>query len=115
MIARAVNNLPPDVEYISAAGNFSNHSYTSIFSPSNSDASYHDFNTLGLEDTRQMVDFGEGYYTVVLQWNDDFYSLSNLLGYRYDGAQNDLDFILEDENGNTSGFCRGQQFWQRSI
>ena len=110
MIARAVNNLPPDVEYISAAGNFSNHSYTSIFSPSNSDPSYHDFNTMGLEDTRQMVDFGEGYYTVVLQWNDDFYSLSDLLGYGYDGAQNDLDFILEDENGNILASAEDNNF-----
>ncbi len=73
MIALQVKNLPNEVEYVSAAGNFAGHSYTGVFSPAKSNPSYHDFNTMGLEDTKQMVDFGEGFYTVVFQWNNNFY------------------------------------------
>jgi len=100
MIARTVNSLPADVFYITAAGNFGDNSHAGTFNPSSTNPLLHDFNTTGQEDTIQSISLGDGYYTIVLQWDDDFYSLRDVFQDGNDGAQNDLDIFLVDDLGN---------------
>ena len=54
----------------------------------------HNFSTTGT-DIYQQLSLAPGTYTIVLQWDNDFYSLTG-----GNGALNDLDFYLVDNNGN---------------
>ena len=83
--------------YISAAGNFGTQSYSANFNPvpaPNGLTGYaHNFSTTGT-DIYQQLSLTPGIYTIVLQWDNDFYSLTG-----GNGALNDLDFYLVDNNG----------------
>ena len=84
--------------YISAAGNFGTQSYSANFNPvplpSGLTGYAHNFSTTGT-DIYQQLSLAPGTYTIVLQWDNDFYSLTG-----GNGALNDLDFYLVDNNGN---------------
>ncbi len=84
------------VSYFSAAGNFGVKSYENIFdsaaAPSGILGAAHNF---GGGDIKQSISLAPGIYTIVLQWEDNIYSLKQL-----PGALNDLDIYLTDNNGN---------------
>lgn len=83
------------VEYLTSAGNFASRGYESTFRPvtSGEGETVHDFSGSG--DYLQQLTLGTGEYLIVLQWDDDFYSIDG-----GSGARNDLDFFLADEQGN---------------
>lgn len=105
VISKAVDEVTGQgVSYFTAAGNFGNKSYRSNFNPVPAPDTLsgfaHDF---GGGDIYQSLSLAPGTYTIVLQWEDKFYSLdpSSL------GAKNDFDIYLRDNNGNTLfGFNR---------
>ena len=77
------------VLYFTSAGNYSDRAYTSTF---NDDGSgFHDFGYGNL----QPCSLGVGEYLIILQWEDDFYSLQQGTGVKYD-----FDIFLADDNGN---------------
>ncbi|HEY0750980.1 MAG TPA: S8 family serine peptidase, partial [Chitinophagaceae bacterium] len=94
-----VNNA--NVAFFTSAGNFGTRSYTNLFTPvtvPGITAPAHDF---GSGDYRQRLRLKPGTYTIVLQWQDDVYSLGNTSA----GTLNDMDFYLIDPSG-TIGFNR---------
>lgn len=105
VIAKAVEEVSAKgVSYITAAGNFGNKSYRNTFNPvaapSGITGFAHDFYG---GDIYQSITLVPGTYTIVLHWNEPFYSL-NPAG---NGARNDLDIYLRDNSGNTLfGFNR---------
>ena len=99
VVAKAVDSVTSKgVSYFSAAGNFGNQSYESIFrpvaAPNGIVGQAHNFSTTGT-DVFQNITLTPGTYTVVLQWEDDIYSL----GPSQNGTTNDLDIYLTDNNG----------------
>jgi hypothetical protein len=80
--------------YISAAGNFGAQSYSANFNPvpaPNGMSGYaHNFGT----SIYQPLSLTAGIFTIVLQWDNDFYSLGQA-----NPAPNDLDWYLVDNNG----------------
>ena len=93
IIAKSIDDAASKgVDYFSAAGNFGNRSFGSTFSPSPApNETKHDF---GGGDFLQNIQLGTGQYIIVLQWDDDFYSLDG------SGAKNDLDIYLADDDGS---------------
>ncbi|HEX5653883.1 MAG TPA: S8 family serine peptidase, partial [Chitinophagaceae bacterium] len=96
VIAQAANEVAEDsVAYFAAAGNFSNRSYTANFdttaAPFGFTGHAHQF---APGDIYQLDSMRAGVYTLVLQWEDGFYSLGDPLG-----AQNDLDIYIVDNTG----------------
>jgi hypothetical protein len=81
--------VPQGVLYFTSAVNYSDRAYTSNFNDGGS--GFHDFGY----GTLQPVSLGLGEYLVILQWEDDFYSLQEGTG-----AQFDFDIFLADDNGN---------------
>ena len=83
------------VSYFSAAGNFGSKSYEAVFNPAPAPTGIlgqaHNF---GGGDIFQNDSLKAGVYTIVLQWEDAFYSLGQ------GGAKNDFDIYLTDGNGN---------------
>ena len=77
------------VLYFTSAGNYGDRAYTSNFNDGGSGV--HDFGY----GTLQPVSLGVGEYLIILQWEDDFYSLQEGTG-----AQFDFDIFLADDNGN---------------
>ena len=97
VVAQAVEDVTATgVNYFTSAGNFGIKSYEGIFKPVAAPAGYlgvaHDF---GGGDYFQNLTLPKGTYTIALQWDDDFYSISGA-----GGAQNDLDIYLVDQFGN---------------
>ncbi|MBD0297649.1 MAG: S8 family serine peptidase, partial [Flavisolibacter sp.] len=97
-VAQAVDYVKSQgVTYVSAAGNFGTNSYQNLFNgklaPNNISGFAHEFST---GDFYQKVSLKTGTYTIVLQWQDNFYSLG-----QSSGAQNDLDIYLTNNNGAT--------------
>ncbi len=94
IIAQAVDDVVTNqgVSYFSAAGNFARNAYESTNFGATTDSDvlinglYHDFDTGVGVDTRQLVTFNPGDNTIVLQWDDPFYTL--------DGVDTDLDIYL---------------------
>ncbi|MEO6135037.1 MAG: MBG domain-containing protein [Ginsengibacter sp.] len=88
------------VTYITSAGNFGNKSYGSLFKavdvPEGYSGKAHDFGGGDIlqSDSVKGTELNPGIYTIVLQWEDDIYSLNG------SGTSNDLDIYLADENGN---------------
>ncbi len=112
IIARAVDDATSSgVSYFSAAGNFGKKSYEGTFTGIPAPASIsgitgtvHDF---GGNNPFQALNLTPGNYTIVLQWDDNFYSLPTSGGIQTDGAQTDLDIFLTDNLGATLfGFNR---------
>ena len=64
--------------------------------PNGSNAKAHNFSNAG-DDTYQKIRLKKGSYTLVLQWDDDVYSMG---GIGNTGAKKDLDIYLTDEAGN---------------
>ncbi|MBK9412202.1 MAG: hypothetical protein IPN61_02060 [Bacteroidetes bacterium] len=96
VIAQAVEDVSASgVNYFTSAGNFGIKSYEGVFTPMVAPAGYagaaHDF---GGGDFYQSITLPKGTYTIALQWNDDFYSIGEIVG-----AQNDLDIFLVDQFG----------------
>lgn len=98
------------VSYVTAAGNFGVKSYESIFQPAAGNppsglvGKAHDFGggDIFQNDSIKGSILQPGIYTIVLQWEDDIYSLGNNTG-----TVNDLDIYLTDNNGVTLfGFNR---------
>ncbi len=95
-VAKAVNEVSAQgVAYFSAAGNFANKSYQSIFKAAIANGKAHDF---GGGDSLQHLTLKKGDYTIVLQWQDSIYSLGQT---QTGGTQNDLDIYLTTNNGLT--------------
>ncbi|MDX2442969.1 MAG: S8 family serine peptidase, partial [Bacteroidales bacterium] len=96
IVAQAVDAVKAqDVTYISAAGNYSDKSYQSMFNPSSSPSGITgDAHNFGGGDIYQNISLEEGTYTIVLQWEDNT-NASQLL------TNNDLDIYLSNENGTT--------------
>lgn len=98
VVSKAVDDVTTlGVSYFTAAGNFGSKSYRNQFhpvaAPSGITGFAHDF---GGGDINQSLSLAPGTYTIVLQWDDDIYSLdpSTL------GAKNDFDIYLTDNSGN---------------
>jgi hypothetical protein len=98
------------VSYVTAAGNFGVKSYESIFHPATGNppsglpGKAHDFGggDIFQNDSLKGTVLQPGVYTIVLQWEDDIYSLGGS-----GGTVNDLDIYLTDNNGVTLfGFNR---------
>lgn len=104
VIARTVNAVnAAGVAYFTSAGNFGQKSYTSIYrsapAPGNIASSAHDFSGTG--DIYQRLRLKAGTYSIVLQWQDNIYSLAQT-----QGTVNDMDMYLIDQGGERIGFNR---------
>ena len=99
-IALAVDSVENmGVKYFTSAGNFGDNSYEAQFNPAIDTISNHDFNPLGGNsnvDTKQKIRFKNGFVRIVLQWDDNYYSV-----YPYTGAEVDLDIYLITDGGDT--------------
>ena len=88
------------VVYVATAGNFGNKSYGSVFNPApapqNMPGLAHNFGNGDVlqSDSLKGTALTPGIYTIVLQWEDDIYSLSA------HGTRNDLDIYLADDEGH---------------
>ncbi|MEO6638961.1 MAG: hypothetical protein ABIN25_11840 [Ginsengibacter sp.] len=96
VVAQAVNQVTAQgVSYFSAAGNFGNTSYQGTFNPVPAPVGIigtaHNF---GGGDIYQSISLKPGTYTIVLQWDDNIYSM------RQGGTKNDLDIYLTGFNGS---------------
>ncbi|HET7897642.1 MAG TPA: S8 family serine peptidase, partial [Flavisolibacter sp.] len=104
VVARAVDQVnAAGVAYFTSAGNFGQKSYSNTFrrapAPAGLGATYaHDFSGTG--DIYQRLKLKSGSYTIVLQWQDNIYSLAQSTG-----TINDLDMYLIDQGGRI-GFNR---------
>jgi hypothetical protein len=99
MVAQAVDVVTAQgVSYWTSAGNFGNKSYEAIYTPTTAPGNIigtaHDF---GGGDRFQNISLTPGSYLLVLQWEDDAYSIAPLP----QGTQNDLDIYLTYDNGIT--------------
>ena len=96
-VAAAVDEVAAQgVSYFSAAGNCGTKSYQKTFAPMSAPSGFtgnaHNF---GSGDAFQRVSLTPGDYTLVLQWQDNIYSLNPGSG----GAQNDFDIYLTNTSG----------------
>jgi hypothetical protein len=98
------------VTYFSAAGNFGNKSYESVFNGVTNASviptgQIHKFGA-NASDIYQTLHLKPGSYTIVLQWDDEFHSLGSV-----NGVQTDMDLYLIGANGYTLfGFNRSNLF-----
>ncbi|MEL6925058.1 MAG: hypothetical protein AAFO94_13495, partial [Bacteroidota bacterium] len=105
-VAQAVEQVAAaGATYVTAAGNYRNNSYSAVFnptlSPRNVNGAAHNF---GNGDIFQKISLEPDDYLLVLQWEDDIYSIE---GNGTGGAKIDLDVYLTNENGSTLfGFNR---------
>jgi len=96
-IAQTIIDLPPNIIFVSAAGNEADRHYQATYVPSSID-SFHDFaaaanapNTNGFGDS--FVDLEPGAtFCATLQWNDPF-----------EAAVNNYDLFIFDESNNVAG------------
>ena len=100
------------VSYFTSAGNFSNKSHEQNYRPVAPPAGFpagttaHDFNGSG--DIYQRIKLKPGSYTIVLQWEDDIYSIGQT---QSGGTKNDFDLYLTDLSGNIiCGYNRDNTF-----
>ncbi|MBL0095098.1 MAG: hypothetical protein IPP46_00450 [Bacteroidetes bacterium] len=96
VVSQAVDEVAANgVSYFTAAGNFGSASYEGTFNPVPAPSGFtgfaHDF---GGGDLYQNVSLKAGSYTIVLQWEDAFYSLG-----QQPGALNDFDIYLVNNSG----------------
>ncbi len=105
VVSKAVDAVVANgVSYFTSAGNFGNKAYESVYAAAPAPAvvstlipgaTAHNF---GAGDILQKVKLAKGSYTIVLQWDDDFYSAG---GTNNNGAVNDLDIYLTKNDGST--------------
>lgn len=103
VVANAVNNaVAGGTTYFSSAGNFGNKSYenayTPVTAPGGLPGTAHNF---GGGDIYQSVTLTPGDYTIVLQWEDDIYSLGQTAA---GGTKNDMDIYLTPNTDGTALF-----------
>ena len=93
VVGEAIDNVTTnhDVLYFTSAGNFADRAWSDTYLDLNG---LHDF---GGGNTLQKVNLGVGPYLIILQWDDEFFSL---LGDGPGGARNDFDIFLADDLGN---------------
>lgn len=111
IVAKTVDEVVGQgVTYFSAAGNFGEKSYENNFQGVSNTAivpapaTIHRFGTANT-DIYQTLHLKPGTYTIVLQWTDNFYSLTG------QGVQTDLDLYLLNSTGFTLfGFNRSNLF-----
>lgn len=110
VIANAIRDVSTrGVHYVTTAGNFGNKSYGAIFNPSSASlpsgvyGQAHDFGGGNIYqiDSVKGSPAQPGVYTLVLQWQDNFYSLGGV-----SGTTTDLDAYAVDNLGNVIGFNR---------
>jgi hypothetical protein len=110
LIADAIRDVSArGVHYVTAAGNFGVKSYGAIFNPITAPLPSGVFgraHNFGGGDIYQLDSVKgsptqPGVYTVVLQWQDDFYSLGG-----NNGTTSDMDAYIVDNLGNVIGFNR---------
>ena len=104
VVESAINEVTAaGISYVTAAGNFGNKSYESVFNPVAAPAGLpgkaHLFSGTDIlqSDSVKGTALSPGVYTIVLQWVDDIYSL----GGTQTGTQNDLDIYLASNDGNS--------------
>jgi hypothetical protein len=109
MIATAVNDVAAlGMTYFTAAGNYGEKSYEGFYNPVDASdlipvGTAHNFRSDATVDRFQNITVGPGSYLLVLQWEDDFYSVDLATG----GTTNDMDIYLTYNNGRTLfGFNR---------
>jgi len=96
ILAQAVNSVVRDgVLFYTTAGNFADNSYSSTFKAASNSPSNHAFD--GNNDIYQEVAFSEGFYRLILQWDDIYESLDTA----ENGAKIDLDIYLLNDAGDT--------------
>jgi hypothetical protein len=103
VVSNAVNAaVAGGTTYFSSAGNFADKSYENTYNPVAAPAGLtgtaHNF---GGGDIYQSVTFTPGDYTIVLQWEDDIYSLGQTAT---GGTKNDLDIYLTNNTNGTGLF-----------
>ncbi|HEY1113700.1 MAG TPA: hypothetical protein VGE66_09060, partial [Chitinophagaceae bacterium] len=95
VISKAVKDaVAGGTTYITSAGNFGERSYEALFSPlqvSGINGQAHNF---GAGNAYQSLQLKAGFYTIMLQWEDQFYSLGGNTG-----ATIDMDFFLTGMDG----------------
>ncbi|WP_121355571.1 S8 family serine peptidase [Flavisolibacter nicotianae] len=105
-VAQAVNNVVANngVTYFTAAGNFGSKSFEATFTPltgatlpTGISGTAHNFGGT----IQQKIHLKKGAYTIVLQWDNPFYSLGGNTG-----ATVDLDIYLVKPDGSYFGFNR---------
>jgi hypothetical protein len=99
-IAQAVDAVTTGqgVAYFSAAGNYGNQSYESLFRPDSVYGKYHDFDPGAGEDIFQRVFIAAGSQVkFILQWTDRYASVSGA-----PGASTDFDIFLTNDSGTTT-------------
>jgi hypothetical protein len=110
IISNAITDVSArGIHYVTAAGNFGNKSYGATFNPSTAAlpagiyGQAHDFGGGNIYqiDSVKGTSTQPGVYTVVLQWQNDYYSLGGGTG-----ATVDLDTYLVDNLNNIIGFNR---------
>jgi hypothetical protein len=110
VIANAIRDVSlRGVHYVTAAGNFGVKSYEGVFAPASTalptgiSGVAHDFGggDIFQSDSVKGTSTQPGIYTLVLQWENDIYSLGN-----NSGATADLDAYAFDNLGNIIGFNR---------
>jgi hypothetical protein len=95
VVAQAVDEVnAAGVTYVSAAGNYGTKSYEAQFSPAIAPpGTFGEAHNFGSSVYQRLV-LVPGTYTIVLQWDDDVYSLKNNTG-----TQTDLDIWLSNLDG----------------
>ncbi|NND31650.1 MAG: S8 family serine peptidase [Saprospiraceae bacterium] len=81
-----------EIMYLTSAGNFADRAWSSTYQDL---GGRHDF---GGGNTLQPVNLGVGAYLIVMQWEDEFFSLTT---DGPGGAQNDFDIFLANNSGNS--------------
>ena len=93
MVSAAITSATANGKsYFTSAGNFASRSYESTLLGNNA---AHDFDGNG--DELQNLTLDVGFYLIVLQWEDSFYSIGETLS---GGTANDLDIYLAEDNGD---------------
>lgn len=100
IIAQAVDDVVTNrgAAYFSAAINFARNAYESTLEGATTDSAglisglYHDFDSGAGVDTRQLLTFNPGTYSISLQWDDPFYTTN--------GVDTDLDMYLVQPGTN---------------
>jgi hypothetical protein len=104
IVSNAVNEVTAQgVSYFTAAGNFGSRSYAGVFTGAGDGNAVHKFGVDGdgHDDTLQSVTLAPGRYTIVMQWDNQFYSLNQL-----PGAADDLDIFVVSNGGTKIGMNR---------
>jgi hypothetical protein len=91
VVGKAIEQVVSDgAHYFTSAGNFADRAWSAVYNDLGG------FHNHGGGNTLQKVNLGTGAYLIILQWDDNFYSLTS---DGPGGAQNDFDIFLADDQG----------------